>query len=461
VLLLRGAWDFHGFYGQDAHEYLRYARALMGWLGGGPPPGDYFWSPNYPLLGALLGFCCGGDAAWGLQGCSLLAALGTAWFGRQIMRLWWPESAGEADRWSLLALVAAPAMLKFGVLGMSDMTAALGVTGAWYGAVRFAQSGGNARFALLETAFWAAWAVGARYAAAPLLLPAGVWVLGQLRTRHVGWVLWALGLATLPLLPYLAWKADTPAAFVQHEWLARWSPAHFFRTTFPHPDGDLHYPLPNLVYAAYAFVHPAIFPVALLLAPFWRPGDWRSAGKGAMLAAVVVYGLFLAGIPFQNLRFHLPAYPLVAVLAFPAWRRLVGWVEKKGGKTAFGWLFGGLLVAQALVFARSLWPILQLARTEQRLTKALVDTGAPVAYVFYVDGAVRTYGYAGQIHNLWFPQDTPFVAGAVVLFNEQQFAPLFPGRAIGQNFAALQAQRPDTLAVWPDGWVMLRMGEGK
>ncbi len=465
LLLLRGGWDFHGLYGQDAHEYHRYARALMDRLAGGPPPGDYFWSPNYPLLGGLLGFCCGGDAAWGLQLCSLLAALGTAWFGRKILLLWWPESAEEVDRWAFLALVCGPAMLKFGLLGMSDMVAALGVMGAWHGAVRFAQSAGASRSALLGAAFWAAWAVGARYAVAPLLLPAGVWVLWTLRARHGVPLLAALAVAAVPLLPYIVWKGDTPAAFVQHEWLARWSPVHFFRSAFPHPDGDLQYPLPNLVYAAYAFVHPAIFPAALLLVPFWRPGDGRTGGKWALLAAVAVYGLFLAGIPFQNLRFHLPAYPLVAILAFPAWRRLVGKVEEKGGKTASRWLFAGLLAVQVLVLARSLWPVVQLARTEQRLARALMDTGAPVAYVFYVDGAVRTHGYAGELKNLWFPQDTPFVPGAAVLFNERQFAPLFPGRAIGRNFAALHAQRTDTLAAWPDGWVLLRIaaqrGEGR
>jgi hypothetical protein len=141
------------------------------------------------------------------------------------------------------------------------------------------------------------------------------------------------------------------------------------------------------------------------------------------------------------------------------WLRLARWAEERFGEALFHFICILFFGVQLLFFGLSLRSPVGLSQTERRLAEALVQTGAPVAYVYYVDGGVRTRGYTGEIRNLWFPQDTPFTAGAAVLFNERQFAPLFNGRPIGQNFAALKAQRPDTVAVWPDGWVLLRMRE--
>ena len=52
-VIVRFGLGFNGLYGQDAHEYLRFGKALYQFFLTGTNPGDYIWPVNFPLYGAI------------------------------------------------------------------------------------------------------------------------------------------------------------------------------------------------------------------------------------------------------------------------------------------------------------------------------------------------------------------------------------------------------------------------
>ena len=53
-VVFRYVFDFHGLYGQDAHEYQRYANELQQYYHGVFQPGRFFWPVNFPFFGGLI-----------------------------------------------------------------------------------------------------------------------------------------------------------------------------------------------------------------------------------------------------------------------------------------------------------------------------------------------------------------------------------------------------------------------
>ena len=81
---LAGFFGFNGLYGQDSHEYLRFA---TDWKASGLDRvlvSDFQWPVGYPLLGILLSYL-GVPLMWSLNIISLLAAVGVLIYTNKII----------------------------------------------------------------------------------------------------------------------------------------------------------------------------------------------------------------------------------------------------------------------------------------------------------------------------------------------------------------------------------------
>ncbi len=461
LFTVRVAADFNGLYGQDSHEYLRYCRRWVEFLTTGASPGDYFWPVNYPLWGALLTLLTG-DAVWALQLLSMISVAVTVLYVERFLRRLYPEIS-RRDRWLYpgLFLFLAPLFFRSGLLVMSDALATAFTLAGLYHACCYGQD--QRRKHLWWAAFFIASAVMTRYqTAVVLLLPVVLLFRHLVRYRRWGDGLAALAIAGACFVPHLYVRGEHWADFLNHAALTRWSLNHWWMSEFHNQTGYFHYRWPNLVYAFSHLFHPGFLLPGVFFLLSLRFRDWPSREHRLLAFLAGVHSLFLAGIPFQSLRFLLPAFPLVILLLFPAYHR----IRRRffSGK-AVGIIFVVLLIGiQGALIRRYLTPLVELNREEREIAEAVrqVAPQRPI-YTFAIDGALRSYGVKNPIINLWAEALAGVDTTAVVLFNESRFARTFAGKTPMQNWEFIRRNYPlDTLAVWPNGWVLVEVsGSGK
>ncbi len=104
---------------------------------------------------------------------------------------------------------------------------------------------------------------------------------------------------------------------------SEWSPWHFFQTNFATQQGVLRYWLPNGLYIFSIIGHPGLFLLVAVLFLVSRKTDLHLSSKKIIMAGLIGYLVFIAGLPHQAVRLLLPAYVLLLLLLFPAWDRFI------------------------------------------------------------------------------------------------------------------------------------------
>jgi 4-amino-4-deoxy-L-arabinose transferase-like glycosyltransferase len=346
ALAARLAWPFDGLYGQDAFAYFRYARALWPWLLHGESLPIYYWPAGYPLLVALALPLFGGSSAAG-QAVSIasiaVAAACTFLLSRELL----PDApGGRLTAWvSGLAVALSGDALHAGLVIMSDALALACCAAAIWALARYRRTGRGCW--LVAAAVALAWAAITRWVCGLLVLPMVLSVLSDYLTNDqrpttkarmlerslvVGrWSLVgglpapiihavaAFALGALIVVPQVLFSQTTPAALSEHQWLVTWNIANIWRRDFVTVDGTQHYRLPVGVFYLARMGWPSLlFPLlALLCLPgaLWLAWRRRWPALTLLIGWPLLLWLFLAGIPYQNARFILPALPALAALA--------------------------------------------------------------------------------------------------------------------------------------------------
>ncbi|MFN0214076.1 MAG: hypothetical protein ACKVT2_07455 [Saprospiraceae bacterium] len=104
--------------------------------------------------------------------------------------------------------------------------------------------------------------------------------------------------------------------------LESWSMVNFFKCSFVGSNGELasHF-FPNILYLLFPLAHPAfcfLLPGLFFLS---KKTDLLLPAKKIILTGMVIYLVFLGGLPWQHLPQLLPAYAFLLLLFFPAWDR--------------------------------------------------------------------------------------------------------------------------------------------
>jgi len=329
-------WQFDGLYGQDAFAYYQQAEAIYHSPFISPESGsqrNFFWPNGYPLLIAG-GMFLVGVTPWAGQITNILMGAMLAPLMYSLTQTLFAGNAPPATltRAGILAgliVTLTNQLLTSSVVIMADMAALFwAVLAVWLlvQAVRVHHSTKSQAHWLLLTCLFMF--MGVTFALAVitrwiylLLAPAlGGYILLQFRRdKQFTWLVsLALVSATLIIMPQIWLSLHRPGSLV-HSWLIGWRPYHFFQRDFTTLDGTAHYRYPMGLFYAFPTLHPTyLFP---LLTPFIAWAVWRLWQSQQYATLTLLLGwaggvyLFLAGIPYQNMRFGLTLYPPCVILA--------------------------------------------------------------------------------------------------------------------------------------------------
>lgn len=465
LVLVRLISGFNGLYGQDAHEYLRYTRALFDYFHGGSHPGAFFWPLNYPLAGVSFAHILGTGPIC-LQLVSLLALPGSFLYIALLSKQQASQPGIDSTQpnYSLLFpalfLLLSPYLLRGAFLVMSDMQTLFLICATLYHLYRYGTAGRSRDFLL--GAGWIGLAVFTRYPAGLLLLPMAIafCVFGvKYRDWKAGLI--ALPLALLVLLPQAMLRAETPFHFLENGLLQHASPLRIFQRSYDAPDGYFSYLFPNGLFVLSNLFHPGYLFAGILLLPFFRKQDLSGWFSKLILVSWLLYIVFIGMLPFQNSRFLIISFPLVLILLYPAFGRGVTWLTSKTGPKLVKLGLVGALLFQLALFAYSSRSHYQLYTLEHRISNTFIEKYAgPTLYTFYIDGALKTYEVDNPIVNLWEQDLTgqSLASQSLVLFNEERFAVQWEGKNPMKNWAYLNREyQLAKLEDFGEGWMLYEL----
>ncbi|MEM1271780.1 MAG: glycosyltransferase family 39 protein, partial [Bacteroidota bacterium] len=310
---------FDGMYGQDAFAYLRQIRFLAehgpaAWLQPNafawPHAYPFIWPSGYPLAAVLPAWVSGSDI-WAGQFTSLL-------FGSLTPAVLYLVAARMGNRpagWIAGGVgVVAAFPVQASTVVMADAGGLFWASLALWSVVEARERSRPETWVVLAALAAGAaaitrWAFGLTW---PALALFGAYVLVK-RRRSLAWLL--VGVVPALGLVGIEWWVDSA---LTSDSLALWHPVHAAQRTFEINSGTFAYTHPMSVYWILALAHPAyLVPPMTVLAGLGAWRLWHTDQPVALLLlgwVVCVYG-FLAGMPFQNLRFGLTYFSPAVVLA--------------------------------------------------------------------------------------------------------------------------------------------------
>lgn len=405
-------FSFDGLYGQDAYEYLRYTEALKTFLTSGKPPGDYFWGVYYPIFGSVLSFIIP-NIALVLQLISVFSLVITSVFVDKIIRLIYKGNA--LDNIPFLFFTLSPILLIHSVLVMSDLLACCCITIAVYYLLLFLEIAKNKHFLIGIT--FCVFAVLTRYAAAVVLLPICIPALfNLLKNRNYKLILFSFPIIGFITIPHIFIRSQNSLQFLSHQWLLTWDIFNLFRSDFVTVDGEMHHHFINLIYVCFQFLHPVflfigvfLFVISLKTPAF----QWNKPQK-ILLFSMLLYSLFLGGIPFQNKRFLILSFPLVIVFLFPIIKKLLAVFNYR--KLVFMSL-AIIQISLAFYFGKTFYERNLLEKT---ISQEMKQYEGKTLYVFDIDIAMQGRKVVFDYRSLWKTKYPDFEKNALILVNEKQ-----------------------------------------
>lgn len=445
LVLLAAAWaafrlatGFDGLYGQDAHEYLRFAGEVRAFLAGGPRPGPFFWPVVYPALAAALS-CLTGSLPAAAQLVSGLSLLGAFAAGAATLARRFPSDARLAVAYWGAGFALAPFVFRASLASMSDLLGAAFLCAFVFFAFEWERDGESRDLAL--AAFFAVAAVTTRHPVALVLAPGAVTIgVGALRRRAFRAAALAAGAALLALVPTLLLARGGAASPLHYPGLAEWSLSHAFARTVETPDGVLSYRVPTIAFAVSNAVHPGFFVLGVPLLLASRREDLDGPLPRALAAGWLLSALFHAGSPYHVDRQLLASFPLVPFLLFPAFARLVraplARLPRAAPAAALA-LVAALQLGLAAVASRAM---LAANRLELEAAAALRETPGTTLYTFALTPALATRGVPQRLVDLWATAPDGAREGDLVLFAPERFAAQWAGRTPMKGWADLSAR---------------------
>jgi hypothetical protein len=322
---------FDGLYGQDAYAYYDYTQILKSSLQTSTALKPFFWPLGYPALLAVA-FGLGGASPLVAQAVSLLMGAALSPLVYIIARKIGVSHFGGVVSATIMTLCGQA--LQSSMVIMSDIPALFWAALSTLFLIHYLTSLSPYQTKwLMLAAVLLVFAAITRWIYLLLGLPFSLAVLMAWR-GHIRWraTIITLITAALTLLPQVLYSRTNPNPTLDHEWVEGWSPANAFQQSFTNIDGHFDYAQINAVYYAQAYYDPnylsPIFSVFIVIG-LWtlaRRSRWQFVLLGGW--ALLPY-LFLAGIPYQNIRFPLIVVPAVAITIGMGIDAVVTWLQRR------------------------------------------------------------------------------------------------------------------------------------
>jgi len=315
--------SFDGLYGQDAYAYYNFAADVLN----GDATGEFFWPLGYPALLTLGMGVFGVDARVG-QALSILMGAALAPLIYLLARQMSGKPAGAFVAGLVMAFCGQA--VQSSIVLMADIPSLFGATLSAVMLWLYLRGGRSSW--LMLSAFALALAGISRWLYLILALPWALTVLIYWRGR----IRWKESLLTataalIILMPQALYSRSSPFPVLNHAWVEGWSSVNFGKHQFTNIDGNFTYETPNALFYAQPFYDP--YYVAPIFIPFIFLGLLWSLKKRRWMALVMLLGwvalpfIFLAGIPYQNIRFPMIFVPAIAFFIGSGIDGLVTWTQ--------------------------------------------------------------------------------------------------------------------------------------
>lgn len=413
-------FSFDGLYGQDAYEYLRYTEALKLFLETGKSPGDYFWGVYYPIFGSILSFIIP-NAGMALQLISVISLVVTSIYIDKIIQLIYAEKT--LKNIPFLFFTLSPIILIHSLLVMSDLLTCCFITIAVYCFLQFLETSKNKAF-LFGIGFGVL-AVFTRYASALILLPFCFSVfIHILKNKKYTLLLFSIIITALIAAPHILIRSQNSLEFLSHQWLQHWDITNLFRSNFTTVDGEMHNKYINLIYIFFSLIHPIFIVFGIVLLFYFIKNKHFSLHRyqRLFLVSILIYALFLGGIPFQNKRFLLLSFPLIIVWIFPLLQKL--FVAIKPEKPTYIAIFL-IQILLGIYFGK---PFYERNLLEKNITQEMKLYQGKTLYAFDIDIALKRRKLDFNYISLWKKKHSDFEENALILINEKQLEKQWKGK---------------------------------
>jgi hypothetical protein len=443
---------FDGLYGQDAYEYLRYGNAIQEYMTSGNHPGNYYWPVLYPTLGSLLGFLFG-NTAFALQLISCLSFAIACVYILKTIRLLYPKAAHHF-LYVLIFAVFCPFLLKMGLIVMSDALALVFVVLNVYFFFKSYYKNTN----LAPIFVFATCALMTRYASVFITFPIVVYSLMLVwKRKQFLQLVTAVFFSAIVCIPFIIFQWGALFEATANPFLQTWSIGNYFKTNFTTQDGTASYTLPSLIHAFSVFFHPGFLFMGSILSVISLRNytSLFTFPQKLLLICTGLYLLFLAGIPFQNPRITGLVFPLVLLLLFPAFERLMQFKFATRFRLP---LAISAIVLQSIFFVMTFQLIFTRAITEKELATMIQPYEGATLYSFDVDLAMKGRGLNFDFKNMYLERYENFQPNDLVLFDATRYQTQWNGKnpMLNWNFIEEHYQLK-VLEKHPKGWKLYQI----
>lgn len=435
------AIDFNGFYGQDSHEYLRFAGALKENGLTKEVLEHFHWPVLYPFIAVVVSYL-GLPLSWAMIAISFVSLVGIFIVLDKMIRLMY-----AGDSWLLLLIVSTQVyFVRAGFIGMSDILCTFFILLATYHLLL--QRNEFKWYRIFTILLFGMCAVFTRYAAiiliVPIVMAVGLSIFHWMNRSQRIWVSLIIVFSLVALSFF-----NNRLYLLSSDLWKEWSFNNVINLKGEGNSGDLSKWVPNIVYVFGGFFHIGFLSIGVLLIPFYK-----HVSKNRFLwISVALYALLIVGLNTQNYRFLILTYPFVLLLVFPAFEQLLNWLRRKRLELIF---VAGTLLFNSAFFYYSFSKTYSVNAAERVISQAILSEKNPQPiYAFYVDQSFTTYGIENEVRNLYLQRYNSFEKGALVVYNEQKLTPQWKNTMVGENWERLKKScELDTIITFETGWVI-------
>lgn len=416
--------------------------------------GDLSFPSGFPLFGAILQ-CIGVEPTVSLQLVSMIGFLLSGYWFYQLLLLWVPGAPMHTRVLYLCLFFSAPAMVKAGVVAMSDMLSLAFSLGATHAGLRSLETRRGAAWAALLAGL----AILCRFAVAGWMIPLGIGV-GCHLLKHRQWasIIGSVGVLCLILGLHIWIKAPTETINYSNHTLDGWSLVNLFKRSFSIADGHVNYSLPNGLWVLSVLCQPGLFILVPGLFFLFKRTDLLLPFRHIILACIISYSILLGGFPAQSLRLLLPLWSMVLLMMYPSFDRFI----------CYGFYFAAkwtrlVLLAAALIqiigISLQLRPIVWRAKQERLMAESIKKNVPDGAILYGIDYDVAMHNYLPwlQHRNLWEKQYPVFERGSYWVINPSKLAKQWANKNPMLNWTqANQQYRLIEVSSLPEGWALYK-----
>lgn len=458
ALVIIIVFDFNGLYGQDTHEYFRMSQVIADYLLGKGEMEGFYWTIMYPLLGALLQILTG-ESPYVLQAISLLSHLGSViillkYTGRNY-------SEKSAILFIVIGYAFCPVMLKDGFLVMSESLTVFFLCGSIYYYNRYKKT--SKLNSLIYWFFFVAFALFTRYPVFILLIPQGISVFVKIvKTGKHHYLAIGLTIIVLISLPEMLISVTSPegGGLFDNYFLQNWSILNLFRSSFLTADGTQVYTLLNLFFVSKLFWYPVFFSPFLLLLFWSKAKNFFRSEQLVLTSSVILYLVFAAGFPFQNIRILVLAFPFLIILGINPFVSWYKWMKSAGHEVICNYGLLLVLFAQISLFFYLISGFAKRNHFEKEVAKYVESLDNKRFFGYDLDVSVNSYlGDTKRIENLIIELHE-FKDGDVLLFNKAQYDRVWTKSNVQKNLQRA-LYRHDTIRIhsFENSWTVYELKE--